>query len=874
MWVMTGLYRVLMIAGTVAAALARYETLRLRERIGRPPTAADWDHAHDRTAASLHDLGVRLAGLLVKVCQVVGARTDVFPEPFVRRLGRFHDRVPPRAFESLRGVIEEGLGCRIEEVFAWVDPTPLAAASLAQVHRARLADGREVVLKVRYPEIARLARIDLAALRTALGVVARLEPRVDLRSVVEEIAEFVALELDFGREADSTERARAAFSRGAASDDPSVRIPAVDRALSGGGLLVLEYLPGIKITDLDKLRDAGVDFRAVARHVARIYARMIFDDGFFQGDPHPGNLLVMPGGVIGVLDFGLAKELPPGFGDAVARLLVSALSGDVPGAERAARDAGFVVPEGDPAAIPGLVMALMGDREQRLELSELLSMGTIERIPSHFALIARVMLLLNGLSHTLAPGELIVQQALIEHIAERGAEGAAVAVPDGLPPGPETPPLLQALRWARWPITFLEESAARFGEVFTVRLPGSPPIVMFSSPEALKDIFTGDENDLRAGEANARLEPLLGSSSVLLLDGDQHMRERRLLLPPFHGERMHAYGEAMRAIADRAIDAWPLHETFPIHGRMQAITLDVILKTVFGMDEGAALERLRAQLAELLALASNPLALLGGMQVSKNPRALGSRVQALRAAVDEALYAQIARRRTLGAAGRSDVLSLLLEARSEDGQPMTDRALRDELVTLLVAGHETTATSLAWATSRLLENPEVRARLRTELDAAVAEGRTGPAEIARLPYLDATVKESMRLDPVVPIVGRRLTTPLVIGGVSLPAGVVASPCIYLAHRRPARWPEPNAFKPERFLDSRPTPYEFLPFGGGVRRCIGAAFALYEMKIVLAQVLLRVDLVAAPNYRVRVVRRAVTLAPSDGMPVVVEQRRAA
>lgn len=869
MWVMTGLYRVMMIVGTVAAALARYETLRLRELVGRPTTSADWERAHDRTAAALHDLGVELAGLLVKVCQVVGARTDVFPEPFVRRLGRFHDRVPPRAFESLRATIEEGLGCPIEDVFAHVDPTPLAAASLAQVHRARLKDGREVVLKVRYPEIARLARIDLTALRTALSVVARLEPRVDLRSVVEEIAEFVALELDFAREADSTERARAAFA-----DDDTVRIPAVERGLSGGGLLVLEYLPGIKITDLDRLREAGVDFRAVARHVARIYARMIFDDGFFQGDPHPGNLLVMPDGVIGVLDFGLAKELPPGFGDAIARLLVSALSGDVPGAERAAREAGFVVPEGDPAAIPGLVMALLGDREQRLELSDLLSMGTIERIPSHFALIARVMLLLNGLSHTLAPGELVVQQTLIEHIAERGAGGPAVGVPDGLPPGPEMPPLLQALRWARWPITFLEESAARFGEVFTVRLPGSPPIVMFSNPDALKDIFTGSEDDLRAGEANARLEPLLGTSSVLLLDGDEHMRERRLLLPPFHGERMHAYGEAMRAIADRAIDGWPMQETFPIHPRMQAITLDVILKTVFGMDEGAALERLRAQLTELLSLASNPLALLGGMQVSKNPRALGSRVQALRTAVDEALFAQIARRRTLGTTGRNDVLSLLLDARDEDGRPMTDRALRDELVTLLVAGHETTATSLAWATSRLLENPDVAARLRTELSAAVAEGHTAPAEIARLPYLDATVKESMRLDPVVPIVGRRLTTPLVIGGVSLPAGVVASPCIYLAHRRPERWSEPNAFKPERFLDSRPTPYEFLPFGGGVRRCIGAAFALYEMKIVLAQMLLRVDLLAVPNYRVRVVRRAVTLAPSDGMPVKVEERRAA
>jgi len=307
--------RVLQITATVAAGVARYERLRLRERLGWTPTADDWEQAHDRTAAALHDLGVRLAGLFVKVCQVVGARADVFPAPFIRRLGRFHDRVPPRPFATLRPAIEQELRRPLDAVFASVDETPLAAASLAQVHRATLRDGSVVAVKVQYPDIELLARIDLASLRRTIRLVARLEPRFDLRSIVEEVAAFVALELDFAREADSTERVRAAFR-----DDPTVRVPRVYRELSTPRLLVLEYLDGIKVTDLDRLRAAGVDLREVAARIGRLYARMIFEHGFFHGDPHPGNLLVLPGTVIGLLDFGLAKELPAGFATSIATI--------------------------------------------------------------------------------------------------------------------------------------------------------------------------------------------------------------------------------------------------------------------------------------------------------------------------------------------------------------------------------------------------------------------------------------------------------------------------------------------------------------------------------------------------------------------------
>jgi len=218
--------------------------------------------------------------------------------------------------------------------------------------------------------------------------------------------------------------------------------------------------------------------------------------------------------------------------------------------------------------------------------------------------------------------------------------------------------------------------------------------------------------------------------------------------------------------------------------------------------------------------------------------------------------------------GRSDVLSLLVQARYDDGQPLEDQALRDELMTMLLAGHETTATALAWAVHHLLAHPEVGARLLDEL-----HPRLAPHEVVRLPYLDAVCRETLRLTPIVPLVGRRLTRPMRIAGTPLPAGVVAAPCIYLAHRRPERWPEPARFRPERFLESKPTPYEFLPFGGGVRRCLGMAFALVEMNIVLAGVLSRVELRAAPGYQVRVVRRSVTLAPSEGMPVVASRRAA-
>jgi cytochrome P450 len=445
-----------------------------------------------------------------------------------------------------------------------------------------------------------------------------------------------------------------------------------------------------------------------------------------------------------------------------------------------------------------------------------------------------------------------------------------------LPPGPAIPRVLQMLHWIRRPLPFMEDCARAYGDCFTIgfpSIPGSPArsrrptFVFFSDPEAIREIFTGDGDGLRAGEANAFLEPLLGEHSLLLLDGARHLRERRMMQPPFHGERMQAYGEVMRDITAAVVDGWPVGRPFPIHREMQRITLEVILRTVFGVDEGPRLVRLRDLLTTLLEQGTKPYALL--LQVDLGPWSPWGRLMRIGREVDEMLFAEIARRRAGRSNGRTDVLSMLVEARDEQGQPMTDQELRDEMFTLLVAGHETTATSLAWAFHRLLANPGTLERAREELGRVTGGRPLEPSRVASLEYLDAVAKETLRLNPILPVVGRRLAAPMRIGGRELPAGVLATPCIYLAHRRPDIWPHPARFDPDRFIGLRPSPYAFLPFGGGIRRCLGMAFALYEMKVVLAEVLRRVTLRAAPGHQVRVVRRSITLAPSAGMPVVVD-----
>jgi len=456
------------------------------------------------------------------------------------------------------------------------------------------------------------------------------------------------------------------------------------------------------------------------------------------------------------------------------------------------------------------------------------------------------------------------------------------AVPAGAPPrgplprGPRQPRFVQSLRYALWPYASIDNSFRRYGDCYTVRPLGGPPMVIFTDPEAIKQIFTGDGAELRAGEANGSiLGPIIGWHSILLLDGERHHRERRLMAPPLHGERMHVYGRLMREIADRVIDAWPIGRPFPIHHEMQAITLDVILRAVFGVHEGTRFAHIREGIVRFLAQADGPSAAflaIRAFQVELGGLSPWGRFVRNRETIRTELLAEIARRRREGTEGRTDILSMLVEARDDQGEPMTDPELIDEMFTLLMAGHETTATSLAWAFHHLLERPDVLEKLRAELARVVGEGPVEPQHISQLEYLDAVIKESQRLCPVATNVIRRLTRPMRIAGHDLPAGITVSACIYSTHHHPDLWPDPERFDPERFIGARPAPHTFFPFGGGIRRCIGAAFATYEMKIVLAQVLARARLRIAAGYRVRPVLRTITVAPSRGMPVVLDSRK--
>jgi cytochrome P450 len=448
-----------------------------------------------------------------------------------------------------------------------------------------------------------------------------------------------------------------------------------------------------------------------------------------------------------------------------------------------------------------------------------------------------------------------------------------------LPKGPALPAAIQTFLWIRRPIQLMRSCRSRFGRVFTLRISTLGNVVLLSDPEAIRQVFTGDPDALRAGSVNAVLRPLVGDASVLLLDGDEHRRHRKLLLPPFHGEAMRGYARAMREIAERVTDGWEAGERIVLRPAMQRITLEVILRVVFGFATGERLERIRYTLERMLSLGDSPFTALALHPIFQRnlPGSPWARFLRDRAQADALIYEQIAERRGERAHGaeHDDVLDLLLSARDDAGQPLTDAELRDELVTLLLAGHETTATALCWTLERVLRAPAVAAAIRAEVDGRAVEGEGngdgGGDPLAGLDYLDATAKESLRARPIVPIVGRRLQQPMTLAGHDLPAGTVVAPCIYLTHHDPDLYPDPDTFRPERFLGRRPDPYAWLPFGGGARRCLGMAFALYEMKLVLATLFARYDFQLLERGAVRTVRRAVTFAPKGGVRLRVARR---
>jgi cytochrome P450 len=437
-----------------------------------------------------------------------------------------------------------------------------------------------------------------------------------------------------------------------------------------------------------------------------------------------------------------------------------------------------------------------------------------------------------------------------------------------LPPGPTTHPALQMVRWIRQPFRVMEECQARYGDAFTMRLPRmAQGVVVIADPLAVKDVFGLGPDEGHAGKANFLLKPVLGEHSLLLLDGAEHLRQRKMILPAFHGERMSAYGRTMIDMTDDSIDGWPVGEAFAVQRPMQAITLEVILRTVFGVAEGPRFGELAVVLRRMLDATANPALILTWLQRDLGPLSPWERYLRYARRASAILRAEIRRGRAEGTAGRTDVLAMMLDARDDEGRPLSEDEVHDELVTLLVAGHETTATALAWTLRWLLPDTALQRRLRDEIAGAGGDS----VRIARLELLDATVKEGLRLQPVVPNVGRMLLGPTRIGALELPAGTFVAPSIYLVHRRPSLYPEPARFRPERFLGAKPAAWEFLPFGGGLRKCVGAAFAIYEMKMVLATMLPRVEMRLA-NERVREVRRAVTVAPEGGLGVVLTARR--
>jgi cytochrome P450 len=428
------------------------------------------------------------------------------------------------------------------------------------------------------------------------------------------------------------------------------------------------------------------------------------------------------------------------------------------------------------------------------------------------------------------------------------------------PPGTSRPAWLQALSYARDPLGFLIGFNRRYGDVFTVRFPFFDQLVYVADPALVKRLFTASPQQLHAGEANATvLEPALGPDSVLTLDEDPHMRQRKLLLPPFHGARIERYGELIRTAADREMESWPVGEPFALRPHAQRIALAVIMRAVFGVDDEERLSRFE-RLIEAFGGRVSAVTAFPPLRRNLGPLSPWGKFLRARRALDAFLYEEIALRRGDVAAGEEhdDVLSLLLESRHDDGSPMTDSELRDELVTVLAAGHETTATAIAWAMERLLRAPAALARLRDSLAAGESD------------YLDATIKETLRARPVIVDVARRLTEPLEIGGYRLEAGTYLMAAIAALHHREDLFPEPQAFRPERFLDGRTDTYAWIPFGGGVRRCIGAAFAEYEMRVVLRAFIERADLRAPDPEPEKVRVRNITLAPARGARVVLDR----
>jgi cytochrome P450 len=420
------------------------------------------------------------------------------------------------------------------------------------------------------------------------------------------------------------------------------------------------------------------------------------------------------------------------------------------------------------------------------------------------------------------------------------------------------PRWLQAIGWAKRPYPFMKHCQERYGDLFTLRILHSGTWVFLCDPDDVKKVFTAPAGTLGVALANPLLEPVLGPHSVMLMEEPAHMIRRRLMLPPFHGKRMGADAEMMAAATREEIARWPRGEPFELWPHMQAITQEVIMRSVFGSADAARLDRLRGLLHELTRALNEPRRL--SMAAALGPRWLAREpgFRAAMAPVEQALLEEVDRRRRAGENGHKDIVSILIDARYEDGSALSEADLRDELMTLLTDGP--TSSSLAWVFERLLRHPDKLARLQEEVLAGEDDA-----------YMDAVVQETLRLCPPVPVVVRRLLEPMELGGYELPAGTTVAPCVYLIHRNEEIYPHPRHFRPERFLERPPGTYTWIPFGGGTRRCLAASYAELEMKRVLRTVLGEVELRPADSDSEHARRSAISFSPDKRGRVVAEPR---
>ncbi|MCF4969320.1 cytochrome P450 [Nostoc sp. CMAA1605] len=443
-----------------------------------------------------------------------------------------------------------------------------------------------------------------------------------------------------------------------------------------------------------------------------------------------------------------------------------------------------------------------------------------------------------------------------------------------LPDSPKMPKFMQLIKWINNPLQLMEASTKAHGDCFTLWLTNKQPMVFLSHPQAIEEIFTTHLESLDSRASAQILQPLLGNNSLLLLSGETHQRQRKLLIPPFHGDRMKAYGDIITNITKDVISNWQIGKAFSVRDSMQEIALRVILQAVFGLNEGERYTQLKTRLCSILELMSSSLraslSFIPALRLDLGGWSPWGNFLRQRQEIDNLLYAEIQERRNHPDSSRNDILSLMMSARDENGEPMSDLELRDELMTLLVAGHETTASALTWALYWIHHLPSVRAKLLAELDSF---HNADFNEITRLPYLTAVCQETLRIYPIGMItIPRIVKSPIEIMGQKFEPGTLLLGCIYLVHRRPDLYPQPAEFRPERFLEKQYSLYEYLPFGGSNRRCLGMAFALFEMKLVLATILSQVDLKLVENYPVKPIRRGVTLAPSGGKWMITTGQR--